>query len=108
MVVVMIVIHGDHTAITAVAAQSSNQPIMVVCIAHLSLRWHCKVTDMFVWITVMLLQYGPLSFFSTSDIIIYCARLIVWVYGPTKQQQSMRFCFSALLIINPRYLVVDS
>ena len=29
---------GDHTATTAVAAQSSNQPVMVVCITHLLIK----------------------------------------------------------------------
>ena len=36
---------GDHTAITAVASQSSDQPIMVDCIAHyhhLDNQWHYK------------------------------------------------------------------
>ena len=44
---------------------------------------------------VFQIQSHPLSFFSTSDIIIYCARL-VWVYGPTNKQQYASSCSSAI------------
>ena len=48
----------DHTAANYSRCRNhQSQPILVDCIAHyhhLDNQWHCKVTDMFVWITVLL------------------------------------------------------
>ena len=65
---------------------------MVDCIAHyhhLDDQWHCKVTDMFVWITVLLATANTatsVEFLLNFERHIHML-LIVWVYGPTNQQQ---------------------
>ena len=80
----------DHTAITAVAAIIKINPLWLVVlliIIILTINGTVKVTDMFLWITVLLATANTAT--SVEFLLNFERRMlfIVWVYGPINQQQ---------------------
>ena len=104
----------DHTAITAVARNHQSQPIMVDCIAHyyhLDNQWHCLVTDMFVWIAVLLVVTANTATSVESHLLNFRRPsyiVLVLLYGCTAQQTSNNMRRHALQQYDNRSSILSS
>ena len=100
--------YWSYTAITAVAAIIKiNSSWLFVLLIFIIDGTQLKVTDIFVWITVMLLQ-NTVRWVSSQLSTLRCCLSYCMGVRPNKQATICAVMLFSNMIIDPRYLVVDS